>query len=457
MLECPCVDKIRGHICRIRHPLAAIVIAGLAIHLLIMLLAMVYDSDYWAIVIRNINAGEGLYGMEGYYYTPVWGYILGLVSAFQNAFLSLGDSAVRVFDVIYFEASGHQTSATVTSLVFNYCTKLPLLICDVILAYLTYVLVDELKHDRKKATLAFALVFLCPVIIGSTGIIGMPDTLAATFMMLSLLLVIKNRSLLAGMCFAMAVLTKFFPVFLFFPLVAYVLARNRDDRRKGYMQVVMAAIGAISVMAVIFLPQIMAGDLFACFQFLTDRSGTSAESTLLSKLMGYTRILAYVLVIIASVLVARSIYRTDADNLEKALLRGSMIVLALCLLYPPATQYIVVLVPLLAYYIAAENYKYIRCWKLLAIGATIVFMVSLSTHLLPLAVSTGLIEISSLEHFFDIWNSGAGVFTVWNIEFVIGSILQYAGILVVLLMAYGRYLNRLFGGGRSGKAEGNKG
>ena len=115
MLECPCVDKIRGHICRIRHPLAAIVIAGLAIHLLIMLLAMVYDSDYWAIVIRNINAGEGLYGMEGYYYTPVWGYILGLVSAFQNAFLSLGDSAVRVFDVIYFEASGHQTSATVTS------------------------------------------------------------------------------------------------------------------------------------------------------------------------------------------------------------------------------------------------------------------------------------------------------------------------------------------------------
>ena len=117
MLECPCVDKTRGHICRIRHPLAAIVIAGLAIHLLIMLLAMVYDSDYWAIVIRNINAGEGLYGMEGYYYTPVWGYILGLVSAFQNACLSLGDSAVRVFDVIYFEASGHQTSATVTSLV----------------------------------------------------------------------------------------------------------------------------------------------------------------------------------------------------------------------------------------------------------------------------------------------------------------------------------------------------
>ena len=106
-------------------------------------------------------------------------------------------------------------------------------------------------------------------------------------------------------------------------------------------------------MAVIFLPQIMAGDLSACFQFLTDRSGTSAESTLLSKLMGYTRILAYVLVIIASALVARSIYRTDADNLEKALLRGSMIVLALCLLYPPATQYIVVLVPLLAYYIAA--------------------------------------------------------------------------------------------------------
>lgn len=445
MLDSPYAARIKNYAAGIRHPLAVIVAAGFAIHLLVMSLAMVYDSDYWAAVIRNINAGEGLYGMEGYYYTPVWGYVLGLVSAFQNACLSLGDSATRVFEVVYFEASGHQTTATVTTVVFNYCTKVPLLVCDAVLAYLTYVLVYDIRRDRGRATLAFALVFLCPVIVGSTGIIGMPDTMAAMFMMFSLILLLRNRPFFAGMCFAMAALTKFFPVFLFFPLLAYLFSRNKGDLRAGCIQVASAAAGAVMVTAAIFLPQILEGDLSACFQFITDRSGTSPVSGILARLMGYTRITVYLLVILASLLVARNIYCSDREGLDRSLLRGSMVVMALCLLYPPTTQYIVILVPLLAYYAVVEDGRYLRCWWLLAIGAFIVFTVSLSTHLLPLAVHTGIIDLESLIHFFDLWNAGPGALTIWNIMFVIGSVIQYSGIAALLLMVYGADLKRILG------------
>ena len=55
-----------------------------------MTLAYTFDTNYWAIVTRNIQMGEGLYGLRGYYYTPVWGYILGFVSMFDSFFFNIG-------------------------------------------------------------------------------------------------------------------------------------------------------------------------------------------------------------------------------------------------------------------------------------------------------------------------------------------------------------------------------
>ncbi|KUE73158.1 hypothetical protein AUQ37_03420 [Candidatus Methanomethylophilus sp. 1R26] len=66
-----------------------------------------------------------------------------------------------------------------TYLAFNYLTKVPLLIADTVLAYLAYVLTRDFTHDSRKAATAFALVYLCPVIIGSSAVIGMPDSISA--------------------------------------------------------------------------------------------------------------------------------------------------------------------------------------------------------------------------------------------------------------------------------------
>ncbi len=118
------------------HPLLAVILAGVILRLLITSLSMIYDTNYWALVIRNIDSGNGLYGLDGYFYTPVWGYLLALEEWFNDSFLNLGESAVRVSEIVYFENGNHQTTAMITSVAFGYLVKLPLALSDLILAWL---------------------------------------------------------------------------------------------------------------------------------------------------------------------------------------------------------------------------------------------------------------------------------------------------------------------------------
>ena len=59
---------------RCRHPLATLFVIALAVRLIIMpLVSHDFDIYHWALVIENIQTGDELYGLDGYYYTPTWG------------------------------------------------------------------------------------------------------------------------------------------------------------------------------------------------------------------------------------------------------------------------------------------------------------------------------------------------------------------------------------------------
>ena len=103
--------RLGSCLCSVRHPILLIVAVGIIIRLVLMSASMVYDLDYWAVVIRNIESGEGLYDAEGYYYTPVWGYVLGFIAACQSMFLELGEVAIRVLEAFPVEIIPDTTSA----------------------------------------------------------------------------------------------------------------------------------------------------------------------------------------------------------------------------------------------------------------------------------------------------------------------------------------------------------
>ncbi len=436
LIEDGVVGRMRAHLSNIRHPFLLILVVGIILRLLIASFSMGFDADYWAVVLRNIEAGDGLYIAEGYYYTPVWGYVLGLIGALQTIFMDLGEVALRVIEAFPVEAgAGHQT-ATVTSLALNYSIRIPLMLFDLVTAILIRHLVKDIKGDTRMANLAFALAFLSPVVIGSTGVIGMPDTIAATFSVLAVVLVRRGHSFLAGMSFCMAALTKFFPAFLIFVLLFYVVARYRGDPASMRRHVVSAVAGAVFVAAVIFMPQIIEGNLEQCFQFLTDRTGASAESSAVDGIIGLTRIATYVLALVISFLAGLRVLKAAEADLDRRLMEGCLLVAVAVLIYPPTTQYIVFLVPFLAYWVAAECRGCSSSWKILALGSMVYMFASNSLTMMSLAVWTGLVDVSSLLGFYEMYSSGLGVLTPMNIQFAIGGVLQCVGVLSIPLLMY---------------------
>ncbi len=420
-----------------RHPFLAVLAIGIAIRIAIGGMSVVYDSDYWATVIRNIEAGQGLYGMEGYYYTPAWGYILGLVSVFQDLFLNIGESAVRVVEALFVEGSGPYFTATVPSLIIIYSVKAPLFVCDFITAYVVMKLVREETGDESKSLLAFALTFLSPVLLMSSGIIAMPDTVSAMFAVLTMYCVKKDRMFIAGMTFAMAILVKFFPIFFVFIFVGYIFA-VAGDRREAVKRLAFAVSGSIIVAMLVFTPQILEGTIEMCFQFLTDRTGTSGGDGLLDLLVGMTRMGTYALVLLGSAYLGYRMFRDPGEDPFRTLMHHCLIVATLVLVYPPTTQYIVILVPFLAYWIAASDSRFMLNWKILAVGSVVYETASNAMLLLPLSVWAGFPDLDAVLGAFGFWYSPVlGSITLGNIQFAIGGVLQCSAILLILWIEYG--------------------
>ena len=512
MSECRFVSGAlsKGRTAFMRHPLTAFILLGLAVRLLLMCTAGTFDAEYWGIVVRNIETGNGLYEANGYYYTPVWGYVLGLVSAFQDAVLSLGDSAVRVYELIPAEGAVVTTSVTATSVLFNFCTKIPMMLVDLLMGYLVYVLVRDMGGSREKAVFAFALAWMSPVLLMSTGVIGMPDTLAATFTILAVVLLRRGQSFFAGLAFALGVLTKFFPLFLLFVLVAYLVSKYKGDAKRIAKEAVFAVSGAVLAFVAVFFPQAAEGNLPLAFQFLTDRLGiagisqtkflliivlgvaalivlavlvvrlsdavgkrraagkkigrktvlyviavaavaviallafafskiqSSGSTSAADSIVSNTRVIAYVFILILSILLAKHFYRSQTEDLDRNLVKYSFLTMASCMLYPPVTQYLCVVVPFLAYYIAMCDRKCMVSWKLLGLGSVLATCAALPTMLLPLAAWTDVIEMSSISHLLDVFLAGPSVFNIWCIVLAAGSVMQYFGVLSIFWVMFGR-------------------
>ena len=414
-----------------RHPLALLLAVGIAIRLLLSPIALPYDIDYWALTLRNMQVGEGLYGVEGYFYTPVWGYVLGLSSLFQSFILDMGETSERVAEALFTEdISGFRLSATVQSVSFNLLVKVPLIICDVLLALSVFYL-SKCLLGEEKALKAAALTFLCPLSIGVTSFIGMPDTISALFSVLTVILLIDRRFFLAGMTFAVAVWTKFFPAFLVFCLVSYVIIVS-GDRRTAMRGVAMAAVGSVMMTAALFLPQIAEGNLDRCFQFISDRVSVSASGTILDVFESTSRVAVYLAALAGSFLLSIRLFRAGRENCDQKLVKYCFAVVLFCLLYPPAPQYVVLLVPFLAF-MAAQDRRYMLPWWMLSISAFVFLTPTNADMLLPIAAWTDLLSVESVMDVFNAFRTSLGPFTVMELHYAIGGIIQYSSLILALL------------------------
>jgi hypothetical protein len=351
---------------------------------------------------QHIQAGHGLYGIDGYWYTPVWGYVLGAMSAFMNllgitSYGHLFDQALPIEDIGWFAYT-----ATLTTLSFNFVVKIPLVITDVIIGYLIYRMIKERTGDERKATYGFALWFMCPLVIYTSAVQGMFDNISVLFMVLSVYALYKGHDFLAGTSLAAAVLTKMFPAYILFALIAYLAMKHKGDMRTFIRRLSLAAAGLCLMTLLIYLPQILDGTIMESLRFLTGRvdtatsPGAAADGIWDSLIAFGFKFVLWVqpMIFILAAFFAYIMYRKGDGNKDEAFFACLMVTTAAIFLWPPAPQYLLITLPFLICFIVMFDKRFILPFIVITTAA---LFHDLVTHnfsvLMSLAAYTDLLDI----------------------------------------------------------------
>jgi len=432
-------DLLGSLITTVKRPLVMILIIGLIIRVVLMpLLTYGYDVSYWTWAIQNIQAGHGLYEIDGYWYTPVWGYILGTMSSVMNIF------GVADYGHVFDAAIGLQSipwfnyTATVTSPVFNVMVKIPIVMSDVLVGYIIYKLILGKTGDKKKATYGFALWFLCPIVIYTSAVHGMFDSIAVLFMVLSVYSLYKGHYFLAGASLSVAVLTKIFPIYVIFALIAYLALKHKGEKDL-LKHLGMAAAGLILMTLIIYMPQILDGTVMESLRFLTNRVGDVASGAASAGIIDQIVMIAQkalvlmqpVMLILAAVF-AYMMYRRGNEKRDEHFFLCLMITTALIFLWSPEPRFMLMMLPFLIFFIVMFDRRFTLPYILISVGMLFSSIIGHNfSLLLSLATYTNAVDAYRVVSLVE-WMNGSFQ-TGMLLMFAVTILVTIAGLLLIFL------------------------
>jgi len=388
----------------LKRPVVIVLIIGLLVRFVFApLFTYTFDIAHWAMVTEHLQAGFGLYEVPGYYYSPVWGYMLGSFSLISNFAFQI-QPMVSFFEVLLpaQDLWWYYFTPEVTTISYNIFIKVPLIISDVIVGALVYYLIKEKTGCEKKATFGFALWFLCPIVIWMSSIQAMFDTFSVMFMLLSVILVYKGRYFSGGAMLSVAIFTKFFPLYIVFAVIAYIIAKNREDREKCIKSIIWGAAGLIIMTLVLHIPMIMEGSFIDSLWFMLSRAETAGVSgdglKDLTSSLGYLAVLALQPLIFGlAIYLAYRLTKSEPADLDKNFFYCLLITTAAVFIWIPAPQYLMIIIVFLAYHIVVSDRRYLRPWLIMTVGATI-FALTMNNFSIvtSLAAYTNLLDLGSV-------------------------------------------------------------
>ncbi len=392
------------------HPLIVLTVCGILIRLIFAAtLTRIYDVSSWGFIIEDLRAGEGLYDVDQYFYTPIWGYFLEIMRWVIDLLpgmevLVLDPSTIAPIPDVTFTLD----DIRIPTLIFAFVIKLPLILVDVAVSYILYVLVREIAADEKKAIFAFgAWMFIAPAIFVSS-VSGMFDNFAALMLLLSIFFLRKRFYYISGAALMIGIMAKIFPVLAIFPILVYITYTETSLKNRAMAYTEFLGSAAI-VAGIILLPHLINGDINEVFNFLTyrlkgnDTGGLSDSGQ---------KLLTLIVGAILGALIVPWLLSRKNQNATQSLLASTTILLSLFLGYYYQQQYLIEVLPLLI--LTCIVYQ-VRIGKLLIVLATLFVILNLGeipTMLLPLAECTNLISITTIvniDHYLNIDPAGAWV------------------------------------------------
>lgn len=430
-------------------PLMSILLVGLAIRVvLIPLFSFDYDLSFWIATGQGLEGGRDIYETSYYWYTPIWGYILSISTGFGNL-LGLSVPGELFTELITSTGAATIMNTTVTTISANVLYKMPLMIVDIVTAWVLYSIVKHMTNDTNKATIAFGLWFLCPLVIWSSSVACMFDSLSALFALVGFFFLIKGEYILSGPAFIIAVSSKFFPICLLFVILAYILSKHKDEIRTGLKNIGKFLSSGLAMLLVIYLPVILTGNLSRSFEFFYSRSesvsGSSLDIITMLRDISYNQILQFApILVLVLILIGIWMYRSDAKSRDQNLIISIVMSFTVMFIWPPTPTYPVVMIPFLALAITVCCRKDLYwSWLLFSVIMTVAALSIFNLQLLySIAAYTDLLDLGYLV---ETVRANEGLFMVLERAFRYLEFLP--GISVVYFLYRHRKKNRIVSGG----------
>ena len=420
--------------------IAAVIIIGIVLRLVIgYFLTYNYDVYHWALTISNFEAGNGLYDVAGYYYSPVWGYILAVFAQFSELF-GVGLLGERFPELLFTEDIDvmFRNSAFVTAPALNIAVTVMMTVFDLINMYIVFGIVRDVFGDIRKAKICASIWFLCPFVIAVGAAGGMFDTISVTLTLLSVYLLIKDHELLAGMLFTSAVLLKFFPVFLIFLLVAYIIVKHRDEWRP---RLAKAVIGAAAMAVIILIPQMMQGHLMDCFAFLLSRATTGGDS-IIDILVRYEGIIIFSIITVIQIYLSIRFVKKDRKEVDRDFMTYMFLGALAIFVNPASPQYVLLLTPFLIIAMINRDRRLIIPFAVLCIGTTIFELTPLAMDLTSIAFYTDFLPIGSWLSFFDMFSGELAGMSPIDLWAIVGGVIQYSAVVIAIALVMKQLLSK---------------
>lgn len=419
----------------------AVLVAGLAVRLvLIPFTSSPFDvSAGWVAVIEEIYAGDSLYDADLYKYTPVWGYILAVAAGAADL---LGMSSFgSPFTDIYLERELTFGYCYITDPGFNILIKTPALVFDVLTAFSAYRLVRDISGDDRKAEIGFAMWFLCPVVILSSAVLCMFDSIMIFFMIESIVAFRHRRYGLAGALLAVSILTKAFPAVILPLMAVYVLSERGTPPPKRARNLAAAVLGFAAVLLLMYWPLIANGELADSLWFLSSRGDSYSDIGFDRNNLSFNNIFFWMPAIAAVLLGSCALMALRREERERTFLALVIVSLSVVFCFPYVSYtptYGIVMVPAVLILYALEGRVAWLPWALTSFFVLHGIAHYWCTALYPLAAWWDGMDIASLHEYMgdgDLYDgilycmssAGLSLMAIAVLWFAVPLVLRYIG------------------------------
>ncbi|HEY50421.1 MAG TPA: DUF2029 domain-containing protein [Dehalococcoidia bacterium] len=194
----------------LRHPIRNILLIGLIIRIVLALIAVWPDTEYFQLLSLRTIISPGAGAPFDNIYPATWITLISLPLVLILQFVDPSHLTVPLSNGFLQTVANMTSLATPLAMV---AIKLPLIVADILVGLLIYTIVRRLAGD-KKAKFAFALWFLSPMVIIESCIFGQYDVIVALLSLLAAYLITRKSYIEAGVAFSLGFLFK--PLNLFF-------------------------------------------------------------------------------------------------------------------------------------------------------------------------------------------------------------------------------------------------